>query len=479
MRKNTIPVSGMHCKACEVLLEKTIRNLDGVEKVSASQSKGAVEVSYEGTVPDWNAVESVITENGYSIGNKKDLPWFQTDASEYETVFVSAIAIGALYYLAKFFGFSFGGVGTLSTPTLSVAFLIGLTAGVSSCMALVGGLVLGISAKWNAKHANEGGWSRFQPHVLFNLGRVLGFGFFGGLLGAFGSFIGFSNVFVGLVTLAVGVLMLLLGLNLTNLSPRLGDVSVTLPKFLGKNLGSDASGPLGTMATGALTFFLPCGFTLAMQVYAVSTGSFMVGAMTMALFALGTAPGLLSVGGLTSFFKGESAKAFFKFTGVVVLALAFFNIANGYNLLSLGSPKPAPVADIDTSKLETQEVRMVEDDNGYSPSVIKIRPNTKIRLVIDAKAPFSCASQFTIPSVGVRKQLEAGENVIEFVSPASGTVRFSCSMGMYTGKFVVEGTSGVIGTPGAATASASVSDDSSDTGNSGRGMAGCSMMGNR
>lgn len=80
--------------------------------------------------------------------------------------------------------------------------------------------------------------------------------------------------------------MLFLGINLTGLSPRLGAVSITLPKFLGKNLGSDASTPLATMATGALTFFLPCGFTLAMQAYAVSTGSFMAGAMAMAFFAL-------------------------------------------------------------------------------------------------------------------------------------------------------------------------------------------------
>lgn len=335
MRKNTIPVSGMHCKACEVLLEKSISKLEGVKNVSASQSKGAVEIEYGTNVPDWKAVESIVIENGYSLENKKNLPWFQSDASEYEFVFVSAFAIFALYYLAGHFGFSFGEIGNLSAPTLSVAFLIGLTAGVSSCMALVGGLVLGISAKWNAEHADQGGWARFKPHILFNLGRVLGFGFFGGLLGAFGSFIGFSNLFVGLVTVAVGILMLLLGLGLTRLSPRLGDVSVTLPKFLGKNLGSDASGPMGAMSTGALTFFLPCGFTLAMQVYAISTGSFMVGAMTMALFALGTAPGLLGVGGLTSFFKGGSAKRFFKFTGVIVLALALFNVSNGYSLLSL------------------------------------------------------------------------------------------------------------------------------------------------
>lgn len=107
MRKNTIPVTGMHCKACEVLLEKTISKLDGVKKVSASQSKSAVDVEYEETVPDWKAVESVIVENGYSVGEAKALPWLASDASEYEFVFVSAFAVFALAYLANHFGFSF------------------------------------------------------------------------------------------------------------------------------------------------------------------------------------------------------------------------------------------------------------------------------------------------------------------------------------------------------------------------------------
>ncbi len=97
----------MHCKACEVLLEKSISKLEGVKNVSASQSKGAVEIEYGANVPDWKAVESIVIENGYSLENKKNLPWFQSDASEYEFVFVSAFAIFALYYLAGHFGFSF------------------------------------------------------------------------------------------------------------------------------------------------------------------------------------------------------------------------------------------------------------------------------------------------------------------------------------------------------------------------------------
>lgn len=81
---------------------------------------------------------------------------------------------------------------------------------------------------------------------------------------------------------------------------------------------------------------------------------------------------------------------------------------------------------------------MVQDSFGYSPKTIPIKPNRRIRLVVEGKDPYSCASHLVIPSVGVSKALKKGENVIEFVSPASGTVRFSCSMGMYTGKFVVE-----------------------------------------
>ena len=55
-------------------------------------------------------------------------------------------------------------------------------------------------------------------------------------------------------------------------------------------------------------------------------------ALIMGVFALGTIPGLLSIGGLTSVIKGASAKKFFKFAGLVVILLALFNISNGYRL---------------------------------------------------------------------------------------------------------------------------------------------------
>jgi len=73
--------------------------------------------------------------------------------------------------------------------------------------------------------------------------------------------------------------------------------SIGLPKFLSKDIHNQERFTPKTSAliTGALTFFLPCGFTFAMQVYAISTGNFIQGALVMGIFALGTLPGLLSI----------------------------------------------------------------------------------------------------------------------------------------------------------------------------------------
>ncbi|HCB52054.1 TPA: hypothetical protein DEP21_05855 [Patescibacteria group bacterium] len=56
---------------------------------------------------------------------------------------------------------------------------------------------------------------------------------------------------------------------------------------------------------GVLTFFLPCGFTLAMQILAISSGNFWMGGLIMGFFALGTLPGLLGIGGLLARAKGQ------------------------------------------------------------------------------------------------------------------------------------------------------------------------------
>lgn len=198
-----------------------------------------------------------------------------------------------------------------------------------------------------------------------------------------------------------------------------------------------------SLILGASTFFLPCGFTQAMQVIAISTGSFLYGGLVMGLFALGTVPGLLGVGGLTSVAKGALARKFFKFAGLVVLLFAIFNLSNGLNLtgfnFAYGQTENAVNLNDPNVTLENgvQVVRMTETGSGYSPNSFTIRQGIPVRWIIDAQAPYSCAASLSMPKYNIRKYLKQGENIIEFTPKETGRIPFSCSMGMYTGVFNV------------------------------------------
>ena len=152
----------------------------------------------------------------------------------------------------------------------------------------------------------------------------------------------------------------------------------------------------------------------------------------MAFFALGTVPGLLSIGFISAILKGEWLKKFFTFTGVIVLLLGIFNLNNGYALVSLGIPKSQSslidTQSLDSANLEVQEVRMIQDGSGYAPNSIFIDAGKKIRWIITSKSQYTCSSQIIVPALGISKSLEDGENVIEFIAPASGEIPFSCSM---------------------------------------------------
>ena len=48
MQEKTYYVKGMHCAACEVLIEKKLLEIPGVKSVQASTDKGRALVEYDG-----------------------------------------------------------------------------------------------------------------------------------------------------------------------------------------------------------------------------------------------------------------------------------------------------------------------------------------------------------------------------------------------------------------------------------------------
>jgi sulfite exporter TauE/SafE len=278
--------------------------------------------------------------------------------------------------------------------------------------------------------------------LFFNLGRVLGFAFFGAAIGFLGSALQPSAKTLGILTIVVGLVMVLLGLKLIEIFPILEKVNITLPKFLSRLFGIKKENKeyshTGAFFGGVFTFFLPCGFTQAMQLYAVSTGSFMQGALIMSLFALGTAPGLLSIGGLSSSLKGSKAKLFFAAAGLAVIFLGIFNISNASRIVFSEEieVKSQPES---FSKYEdsVQEVRMTQGWSGYEPNIFTVKKGKTVKWIVNSTTSYTCASYLRLPAYNIKQNLVAGENIIEFTPTQTGEVEFFCSMGMYRGKFIV------------------------------------------
>lgn len=92
-----------------------------------------------------------------------------------------------------------------------------------------------------------------------------------------------------------------------------------------------------------------------MQLYAPSIADPVRSAMIMGVFALGTTPGLLGIGGLTAIVKGTFAQAFFRFAGVLVIVLSLVNFQSALTLFRF-FPTTSPRHAIGCAKLYTPNI---------------------------------------------------------------------------------------------------------------------------
>lgn len=327
-------VSGMHCNACTILISDTFNELPNVERAEVDLGTHQVRVTGEFSgSPDDIAREltALIAPHGYSLSVEKKAHIAGWSDFAYAVPIAVALILGFLL-LQK------AGLASLitgSNVSYGTAFIIGLIASVSSCLAVVGGLVLSLSAS----SAKEGGTWRTQS--LFHVGRLGGFFVLGGLVGLLGNSFQLGvtgNIILGI---SVALVMLVLGVNLLDVFHFTKRFQLSLPARFSSHVvrGAKHDHYLAPLLVGIGTFFLPCGFTQSMQLYALSTGDFMQGALTMTVFALGTFPvlALLSFGSVNIAHKPWKG-VFFKTAGLIVIALALVNIAGALATAGIISP---------------------------------------------------------------------------------------------------------------------------------------------
>lgn len=450
MNKTILSIKGMHCRSCEILIEDRLKKIGSILKVKASNKKGQVAIISQGSL-DIVAVKNALEELGYSLGTN-EIPLITNNKEEYKLLITATLFLAAVYFFARAFNFDSllrpAGTNGASYP---VVFTIGITAGFSTCMALIGGLILGVSTRFAEKHPEATSAQKFKPHVFFNLGRIASYFVLGGLIGSLGSLFKLPTSALGILSIIVGIYMLFLGLQIIEIFPRISSLPM-LPKSLNKlfkisEKSNQEYSHKNAAVMGALTFFLPCGFTQAMQLYAMSTGNFYSGAMIMGIFALGTTPGLLGIGGLVSYInKGYFSRLFFKFVGILVIVLSFFNITTGANIAGINIPSLGGKTDKQEETKPTGDIRVLKgtytaEDGRIKPDKFKVAVGQSVRLEVFAQDDGEgCMGSIMIPGLDNEPQFfEKGKTAtFEFIPKKKGTYRITCAMGVPSGIITVE-----------------------------------------
>ncbi len=471
----------MHCASCEILIEKKLLEISGVKLIDAKTANGEVIISYEGEKPNVHKLNQIFKEFGYvfsdnnislsagpSYNNELDYRESGNEKKKANSTFVAfdiaLFIIVAFLVLGKLGVADF--INVTSTSSIATFFGFGILAGVSSCAALVGGIVLSMSKQWGEiySHSLNGSGQattteKLQPHIMFNLGRVLSYGFLGAILGLAGSKLQISLGFTSFLIIVISLLMIGFGLQMLGVKA-FRKFQFSLPKSVTRNIANEKKfqSKYAPFIMGALTFFLPCGFTITTQGLALLSGSALLGGLIMSAFALGTALPLLFIG-LTSVkfsFKPNLAERFSKVAGFIVIFFALYNLNNqmsvlGYNGL-LGAltkvfsqdqteqvAKKADTKDLPLIVNGKQVIKMTASAGVDSPNYFKVRMNVPVSWEITGESSLGCngaiVARNLFSDVVVLKP--GGVIIKEFTPTSVGKFGFSCTMGMVRGTIEV------------------------------------------
>lgn len=432
---------GTKCQSCEILIEKAVNELPGVEKSQAVHNKHALGVQlHKGFTYHAAQLNQILEPLGYQVIDTEQAPQTSpTRPFNWKRFGGLLVVILGLYLLLDKVGLLRLSPSTAEPAGLAAIFSIGLIASVSSCTAVLGGLLAAVSTNLAKRQPNASTTTRMWPHLLFNTGRIIGFGVFGALLGLVGSAIHLSGFMNGLMVMIIALIMIILGANLLELLPSSG--LKLIPKSLSHKIHklAEADHPATAMSLGALTFFLPCGFTQSIQLYALTLGSPWASSLVMVVFALGTMPALLGIGTVSSLVKGQTLSRVTKTAGALVIVLGLSNVFNGLALLGF-NPSLAQASDATASQIsnEKQIIKMNVTDRGtYEPNVLSVVAGIPVEWQIHGADFMGCGNSLILRNFGVSTYLNPGDNIVRFTPDQPGRYPFSCSMGMIRGTMIV------------------------------------------
>lgn len=425
-KTETILVQGMFCANCERRVQKALLSLPGVASARASFSEEKVTIVYDEEMISVTRLKEEIEKLGYRT---------VSDTRRYIQIVSILIILLAVYVIADHLGWTqvfniFPNIET--SASLSMLFIIGLLTSIH-CIAMCGGINLTQSTA-----AAKGGASIAGSNVAYNAGRVVSYTAIGGIVGGIGSVFSFSGKLRGLIAVTVGVVMIVMALSMLGVFRPLRKLPLHLPRDLYGKLAGSFSGK-SSFVIGLLNGFMPCGPLQSMQIYALSTGSVTRGALSMLLFSLGTVPLMLGFGWLSGRLNKRKAGYMLTVSALLIFLMGVHMAENGLvlsgvSIVSTAQSEPGIMAErIGDTQYVTTEV----DHGSYESFTVRRGIPVEWTIVVPEGKLNGCNGEIVVPAYGLSVKLHEGKTVVTFIPTETGTIPYSCWMGMIKSSILV------------------------------------------
>ena len=424
MHKKILEIKGMHCISCELILSKGLKKIKWVELHQINHKKWLVEISYKNDA-DLEKVIDIITSHNFEV---KSDNWNDSTDKTQEilikiVIFMWVISIFSLLSLFDIYRF----IPDTTQLNYFWAFVIWIIASLSTCLAVTWWLIAGFSRAIQT-------WSKFSAHLkvqwLFQYGRLVWFFIFWWLLGIIGQFFKFSLTATWFITFFVWILLVYLWLQIVWILPSITKLWVHLPKSFASKI-QKISDPKFSPIVGALTFFLPCGFTQTVQLVAIASWDWLTAWLIMLFFALGTTPVLFSVWLWSGYFQWKKFPALNIAIWAFVFLFWMITISNSYNLIE---PIISKTQTYNTES-NTENLEFIEKSYGHNwwstePWTIQLDSWKNYKLTFTpSRNGYWCMATLTIPRLSrdihyVRKGVPI---TYEIINAKKGVYNIVCS----------------------------------------------------
>lgn len=495
-KRTRLYIGGMVCVNCQTKIEHELRRTKGIVSADVSYSQGTADIVYRGNEISLKEIAAVIERADYTVLSRRGQQ--RTDLTRTVCMLVIIVAFYVMLQSMGVLNLLAPGQLADSKTGYGMLFVIGLLTSVH-CIAMCGGINLSQCLPRPEQEEPEGGrLAVLRPALAYNLGRVASYTAIGFVLGLAGFLIGgtgfgISALLQGTIKIIAGLFMVVMGLNMLQIFPWLHRLSPRMPKALAQKIGRARAGSSRAFIVGVLNGFMPCGPLQSMWLVSAATCNPFAGALSMLLFSLGTVPLMLGLGsavsalgkkftgqvmtagsvlvvilGLAMLSQGGSLSGWLPPDLLLVLILALCAagvllslpvqkrlwknalkaaalavVAVSYGFWSFQGALLQNGAEADDGAALVDGVQVVSSvlEPGHYPN-ITVQAGIPVKWVIDAPEGSinGCNQTLLIRDYDIEYTFHTGENVIEFTPSQSGTIRYSCWMGMIHGNiFVTDG----------------------------------------